>query len=34
MLAEFSPEMVVIYNRGGAVVAATLSELLPEQFTL
>ena len=34
VLAEFSPEMVVIYNRGGAVVAATLSELLPDQFTL
>lgn len=34
VLAEFSPEMVVVYRRAGAVVAATLSELLPEQFTL
>ena len=34
VLAEFSPEMTVIYNRGSEVVAATLSELLPERFAL
>jgi cytidine deaminase len=34
VLAEFAPEMVVIYRRTDGVVAASLSELLPERFTL
>jgi cytidine deaminase len=34
VLAEFAPEMVVIYRRNDGVVAADLSELLPERFTL
>jgi cytidine deaminase len=34
VLAEFAPEMVVIYRRDDGLVAAVLSELLPERFTL
>ena len=32
VLAEFGPEMTVIYRRGGDVVAAGLAELLPDRF--
>ena len=32
VLAEFSPDMTVVYRRGGDVVAATVSELLPDRF--
>jgi cytidine deaminase len=33
-LAEFAPEIVVVFARRGEVVAAELSELLPERFEL
>jgi len=33
-LAEFAPDLVVIFPHGGAPVAATLGELLPVQFQL
>jgi cytidine deaminase len=33
-LAEFAPEITVVYRRGGDVVAAGLDELLPERFEL
>jgi cytidine deaminase len=32
VLAEFSPDMTVVYRRGGDVVAATVAELLPDRF--
>ena len=32
VLAEFGPEMTVVYRSGGDVVAAPLSELLPDRF--
>jgi cytidine deaminase len=34
VLAEFSPDILVVFRRGGEVVAAGLDELLPEQFRL
>ena len=34
VLAEFAPEITVVYRRGGEVVAAALDELLPERFQL
>jgi cytidine deaminase len=34
VLAEFSPEITVVFRRGGMVVAAALGELLPERFEL
>jgi cytidine deaminase len=34
VLAEFSPEIAVIFRRGGEVVVAGLDELLPERFQL
>jgi cytidine deaminase len=34
VLAEFSPDITVIFRRGGEVVAAALDELLPERFAL
>ena len=34
VLAEFSPEITVIFRRGGGLVAAGLDELLPERFRL
>jgi cytidine deaminase len=33
-LAEFAPDVTVVYRRGGEVVAAALAELLPERFEL
>jgi cytidine deaminase len=33
-LAEFAPEIIVVYRRGGDVVAAAFDELLPERFEL
>ena len=33
-LAEFAPEITVVYRRGGEVVAAAFDELLPERFAL
>jgi cytidine deaminase len=33
-LAEFAPEITVVFPRGGEVVAAPLTELLPERFEL
>ncbi|HYX86439.1 MAG TPA: cytidine deaminase [Gaiellales bacterium] len=32
VLAEFSPQMTVVYRRDGVVTAATLEELLPDRF--
>jgi cytidine deaminase len=32
VLAEFGPEMTVVYRSGGDVVAASLAELLPDRF--
>ena len=32
VLAEFGPEMTVVYRSGGDVVAAALAELLPDRF--
>ena len=34
VLAEFSPELTVVFRRGGEVVAVGLDELLPERFQL
>jgi cytidine deaminase len=34
VLAEFAPDITVIFRRSGEVVAATLGELLPERFQL
>jgi homotetrameric cytidine deaminase len=34
VLAEFAPELPVVFRRDGEVVAAPLSELLPERFAL
>ena len=34
VLAEFSPDVTVVFRRDGAVVAAALDELLPERFRL
>ena len=34
VLAEFAPDITVIFRRGGEVVAASLDELLPERFEL
>jgi cytidine deaminase len=34
VLAEFAPELTVIYRQGGEVVAAPLEELLPHRFEL
>jgi hypothetical protein len=34
VLAEFAPDITVIFRRGGEVVAASLDELLPERFQL
>jgi cytidine deaminase len=31
-LSEFGPQMTVIYRSGGAVVSASLTELLPDMF--
>jgi cytidine deaminase len=33
-LAEFAPDITVVFPRGGEVVAAQLPELLPERFEL
>jgi cytidine deaminase len=33
-LAEFAPDITVVYRRGGDVVAAEFDELLPERFEL
>jgi len=33
-LAEFAPDITVVYRRGGDVVAAAFDELLPERFEL
>ncbi len=33
-LAEFAPDITVVYRRGGEVVAADFDELLPERFEL
>jgi cytidine deaminase len=33
-LAEFAPEITVVYRRGGDVVAVGFDELLPERFEL
>jgi cytidine deaminase len=33
-LAEFAPEITIVYRRGGEVVAAAFDELLPERFEL
>jgi cytidine deaminase len=33
-LAEFAPDITVVYRRGGEVVAAAFDELLPERFQL
>ena len=33
-LAEFAPDITVVYRRGGDVVAAAFHELLPERFEL
>ena len=33
-LAEFAPDITVVYRRGGEVVAAAFDELLPERFEL
>jgi cytidine deaminase len=33
-LSEFAPKLTVVFRRRGEVVAATLDELLPEQFEL
>jgi cytidine deaminase len=32
VLAEFAPEIAVVYRSGGDVVTATLAELLPDRF--
>jgi len=32
VLAEFGPEMTVVYRSGGDVVAGSLAELLPDRF--
>src|SRR5439155_23797356 len=34
VLAEFSPELTVVYSRRGSLIAASLEELLPERFVL
>jgi cytidine deaminase len=34
VLAEFAPDLPVLYRRDGRVVAAALDELLPERFVL
>jgi cytidine deaminase len=34
VLAEFAPEMTVVFSREGDPVAATVSELLPGRFSL
>jgi cytidine deaminase len=34
VLAEFAPELPVVFRRGGQVVAMPLDELLPERFAL
>jgi cytidine deaminase len=34
VLAEFAPDITVVYRRRGEVVAAALDELLPERFQL
>jgi cytidine deaminase len=34
VLAEFAPELVVVYRQDGAPVAAQLAELLPVRFEL
>jgi cytidine deaminase len=34
VLAEFAPQLMVIYRRDGDLVAAGLDELLPERFAL
>lgn len=34
VLAEFAPELVIVYQRDGELVACPLAELLPEQFRL
>ena len=34
VLAEFAPQLPVVFRRNGRVVAAPLEELLPERFTL
>ena len=33
-LAEFAPDITVVYRRGGDVVSAAFDELLPERFEL
>lgn len=33
-LAEFAPDITVVFPRGGEIVAAGLAELLPERFEL
>jgi cytidine deaminase len=33
-LAEFAPDITIVYRRGGDVVAAAFDELLPERFEL
>jgi homotetrameric cytidine deaminase len=33
-LAEFGPDITVVYRRGGEVIAAAFDELLPERFEL
>jgi cytidine deaminase len=34
VLAEFAPDITVVYRRAGEIVAAALDELLPERFRL